>query len=411
MQKNLRWKLLTVAVVTALSIWSFTPPSQKVALGLDLKGGAHFVLEVRTDDAVRLETETTSEQLRVAANEAKIPVTARVVGLDSFVIEGVPGPMDQQFRTLADQQTTLSFTREASGAGSHTFRMRPNIAVQRRTEAVTQSIQTIERRINELGVAEPTVAPYGSTDNQILVQLPGLSDINRAKNIIGQTAVLELTLVEAGPAADQASLLQGVNGQVPPDLEVVGGAAPGMGAAYYLVRRVPAVSGRDLRNARPTLDEFNTPAVSFSLNTEGAVKFGRVTGENIGRYLAIVLDNQVMSAPRIEGQIEREGRITGTFTPQEANDLALVLRSGALPATLTYLEQREVGPSLGADSIRAGVTASIVGLLLVTLFMLVYYKLAGINALVSITLNLVILLGFMAYLGAVMTLPALPASS
>ena len=407
MHKNLRWKLLTIAIVTGLSIWSFTPPSQKVALGLDLKGGAHFVLEVRTDDAVRLETETTSEQLRVAANESKIPVTARVAGLDTFVIEQVPPGLDQQFRTLADQQTTLSFTREASGGGTHTFRMRPNIAVQRRTEAVTQSIQTIERRINELGVAEPTVAPYGSTENQILVQLPGLSDINRAKNIIGQTAVLELTLVEAGPAADQASLLQGANGQVPPDLEVVGGVAPGMGSAYYLVRKVPAVSGRDLRNARPTLDEFNTPAVSFSLNSEGAVKFGRVTGENIGRYLAIVLDNQVMSAPRIEGQIEREGRITGTFTPQEANDLALVLRSGALPATLTYLEQREVGPSLGADSIRAGVTASIVGLLLVTCFMLMYYRLAGINAFVSVALNLTILLGFMAYLGAVMTLPGI----
>jgi preprotein translocase subunit SecD len=407
MQKNLRWKLLTIAIVAGLSIWSFTPPSRKVALGLDLKGGAHFVLEVRTDDAVRLETETTSEQLRVAANEAKIPVTARVVALDSFVIEGVPPAMDQQFRTLADQQTTLSFTREASGAGTHTFRMRPNIAVQRRTEAVTQSIQTIERRINELGVSEPTVAPYGSTENQILVQLPGLSDINRAKNIIGQTAVLELTLVEAGPAADQASLLQGTGGQVPPDLEVVGGAAPGMGAAYYLVRKVPAVTGRDLRNARQTLDEFNKPAVSFSLNSEGAVKFGRVTGENVGRYLAIVLDNQVMSAPRVEGQIEREGRITGTFTPQEANDLALVLRSGALPATLTYLEQREVGPSLGRDSIRAGVLASLAGAALVAIFMLFYYRLSGINAILSVLLNVVILLGFMSYLGAVMTLPGI----
>ena len=407
MQKNLRWKLLTIAIVTGLSIWSFTPPSQKVALGLDLKGGAHFVLEVRTDDAVRLETETTSEQLRVAANEAKIPVTARVTGLDSFVIEGVPGPMDQQFRVLADQQTTLSFTREASGAGTHAFRMRPNIAVQRRSEAVTQSIQTIERRINELGVSEPTVAPYGSTENQILVQLPGLSDINRAKTIIGQTAVLELTLVEAGPAADQATLLQGVNGQVPPDLEVIGGAAPGMGAAYYLVRKVPAVTGRDLRNARPTLDEFNTPAVSFSLNSEGAVKFGRVTGDNIGRYLAIVLDNQVMSAPRIDGQIEREGRITGTFTPQEANDLALVLRSGALPAALTYLEQREVGPTLGRDSIRAGVLASLAGAGLVALFMVFYYRLSGINAIVSVLLNIVILMGFMSYLGAVMTLPGI----
>jgi preprotein translocase subunit SecD len=287
--------------------------------------------------------------------------------------------------------------------------MRPNVAVQRRTEAVTQAIQTIERRINELGVSEPTVAPYGATDDQILVQLPGLSDINRAKNIIGQTALLELALVEAGPAADRASLLQPSNGVVPPDTEVVSGAplAPGAGAAFYLVRSVPAVTGRDLRTARPTLDEYNMPAVSFSLNSEGASKFSRATTDNVGRMLAIVLDNQVMSAPRIEGPIDREGRITGTFSQQEANDLALVLRSGALPAALTYLEQREVGPSLGADSIRAGVTASLVGLVLVTLFMLVYYRLAGINAFVSIALNLTILMGFMAYLGAVMTLPGI----
>lgn len=408
MHKNLRWKLVTIAVVTGLSIWAFTPPSRKVALGLDLKGGAHFVLGVKTDDAVRLETETSAEQLRVAAKDAGIAITTRVTALDAFVAEGVPPAQDQAFRTLADQQTSLTFTREASGGGVHTFRMRPNIAVQRRTEAVTQSIQTIERRINELGVSEPTVAPYGTTDDQILVQLPGLSDIERAKNIIGQTAILELTLVESGPTSDQASLLQSVGGQVPPDLRVIAGrTGAGTGTGYYLVRKVPVVTGRDLRNARPTLDEFNTPAVSFSLNSEGAAKFGRATGDNVGRQLAIVLDNQIMSAPRIEGQIEREGRITGTFTPQEANDLALVLRSGALPASLTYLEQREVGPSLGADSIRAGVTASLVGLTLVTLFMLSYYKLAGINAFISIVLNMTILLGFMAYLGAVMTLPGI----
>jgi preprotein translocase subunit SecD len=409
MQKNLRWKLITIAVVTALAAWSFVPPSEKIALGLDLKGGAHFVLQVRTDDAVRLETETTAEQLRAALQEAGVPVTTRVNSLDEFVVEGVPSASDQQFRTIADQQLALLFTREPGAGGVYTFRMRPNIAVQRRTEAVTQAIQTIERRINELGVSEPTVAPYGSTDDQILVQLPGLSDITRAKNIIGQTALLELSLVEAGPASDRATLLQASNGQVPPDTEVVSGAGltPGAGAAFYLIRSAPAITGRDLRNARPTLDEYNTPAVSFSLNSEGAMKFGRVTTDNIGRYLAIVLDNQVVSAPRIEGPIDREGRITGTFTQQEANDLALVLRSGALPAALTYLEQREVGPSLGADSIRAGVTASIVGLLLVTVFMLVYYRLAGINAFVSIALNLTILLGFMAYLGAVMTLPGI----
>jgi preprotein translocase subunit SecD len=409
MQKNLRWKLLTIAIVTGLAVWSFTPPSQKIRLGLDLKGGAHFVLEVRTDDAVRLETETTAEQLRAAAKDAGVAVETRVAGLDTFAVENVPPASDQQFRGLADQYTTAAFTREASGPGTYTFRMRPNIAAQRRTEAVTQAIQTIERRINELGVAEPTVAPYGSTEDQILVQLPGLSDINRAKNIIGQTALLELTLVEAGPAPDQASLLQTYNGQVPPDLEIVSGASnvPGGGAAFYLVRRAPAITGRDLRNARPTLDEYNQPAVSFSLNSDGASRFGAVTRENVGRFLAIVLDNQVVSAPRIDGVIEREGRITGTFSPEEANDLALVLRSGALPAGLTYLEQREVGPTLGRDSIRAGVVASLAGALLVATFMVFYYRLSGINAITSVVLNVVILVGFMAYLDAAMTLPGI----
>ena len=163
-----------------------------------------------------------------------------------------------------------------------------------------------------------------------------------------------------------------------------------------------------MRNAKPTLDELNLPAVSFTLNGEGVSKFSRVTGENVGRQLAIVLDGQVESAPRIESKISQpEARITGSFTQQEAADLSLTLRSGALPAALKLQESREVGPTLGAESVRAGITASLVGLGLVTLFMLLYYKLAGINALMSISLNLIILMGFMAYMGAVMTLPGI----
>ena len=176
---------------------------------------------------------------------------------------------------------------------------------------------------------------------------------------------------------------------------------------YYLVRRVAGITGRDLRNARPTLDENNRPAVSFSLNRDGAAKFGTFTQANIGRQLGIVLDNRVQSAPAIQSRIDDEGRITGTFTTQEAQDLSLKLRSGALPANLTYLEERMVGPSLGADSIRAGITAALGGLFLVTLFMLIYYKAAGFNALLSIAVNLTILLGLMAYAGATMTLPGI----
>ena len=176
---------------------------------------------------------------------------------------------------------------------------------------------------------------------------------------------------------------------------------------YYLLKKTPVVSGRDLRNARPSIDENNRPAVQFYLKADGATRFGQFTGGNIGRYLAIVLDERVITAPVIEGRITDEGRISGSFTQQEANDLALTLRSGALPASLTYLEERTVGPSLGADSIRAGVMASITGLTLVTLFMLVYYKLSGVNAVVAMAINLLVLLALMVYFQATMTLPGI----
>src|SRR6266436_6711286 len=174
-----------------------------------------------------------------------------------------------------------------------------------------------------------------------------------------------------------------------------------------MVKKVAAVSGTDLRNARVSVDENNRPAVSFTLSNEGGRKFGKVSGGNVGRQLAIILDGKVQSAPTLESRITTEGRITGSFTPEEVQNLSLILRSGALPATLTYLQERTIGPSLGADAIRSGVTASVVGLLLVISFMLVYYKLSGVNAVIALTLNLIILLGLMAYIGAVMTLPGI----
>jgi preprotein translocase subunit SecD len=289
--------------------------------------------------------------------------------------------------------------------------MRPNVVVRTRESAVEQALQTIERRVNEFGVSEPIVLPYGSTgSDQIIVQLPGVDDVARAKSLIQNTARLEIKLVEAGPMSDQAQLLAPYGGKVPPEMEVVPGASPTPNdptQMYYLVRRTAGVTGNQLRNARQILDEYGLPAVGFTMTNDGATRFGRLTGENVGRQLAVILDNRVQSAPVIESRIDREGRITGSFTAQQAADLALVLRSGALPASLSYLEERTVGPTLGADSVRAGVTASIGGLVLVTLFMLAYYKLGGINAFVSIGLNLIILLGFMAYLGAAMTLPGI----
>lgn len=414
MNRNVQWKLLAVVAVTAASAAAIYPPADRIRLGLDLEGGVHMVLRVQTDDALRVESETAAEQLGEQLELQGITV-ASVSAVEPTVIrvEGAPGDRDAEFRRIADDQLSASYDREAGAGGAYTFTMRAPVESTLRDESVRQALQTIERRVNELGVAEPIVAPYSVGGHQILVQLPGVSDVARAKEIIRNTALLELKIVEDGPAATREDLLESRNGVTPPEMEVVSGASggfePGAAAstAYYLVRRVAAVTGRDLRNARPSLDEFNQPAVSFSFNREGAARFGEVTGANIGRNLAVILDGRVQTAPRIESRINAEGRITGSFTQQEAADLSLVLRSGALPASLTYLEERTVGPTLGADSVRAGVAASVAGLVAVAVFMLFYYRLAGINAIVAVAMNLLILMGFMAYVGAVLTLPGI----
>jgi preprotein translocase subunit SecD len=411
MVKNLRWKIVFIVVVIGLAVWSFYPPNQKVRLGLDLKGGVHLVLRVQTDDALKLETQTTADRLAEQLKTGNIPVGGVIVNnATSFTVNGVPPDQDAAFRNLLTE-VEVNYERSTGSGGSYTFSLRPNIVVQLREDTVNQALQTIERRVNELGVAEPIVARHSAAD-QILVQLPGVTDVGRAKEIIRSTAQLELKQVEQGPFSDENAARAALGGNVPPEMQLLPGtieAGPGQPAStgYYVVRRVPAVTGRDLRNARPTLDENNRPAVSFSLNQEGARKFGNFTQANIGRQLGIVLDNRVQSAPVIQSRIDDEGRITGNFTNQEAQDLSLKLRSGALPANLTYLEERTVGPSLGADSVRAGVMSAAGGLLMVTLFMLFYYRLAGFNALISIAINLIMLLGLMAYAGATMTLPGI----
>jgi len=410
MSKNLRWKLLTILVVVGLSIWAFTPPADKVRLGLDLKGGVHLVMRVQTDDALRVETESTSDRVRETLRTQAITASGvTVAGPTEFRVTGVPSAQDAQFRqAIADLEPM--YDRSQSGT-DYTLRLKPIVITQLRDETVNQALQTIERRVNELGVAEPVVARHSAAD-QVLVQLPGVSDVNRAKEIIRSTSLLELKLVEQGPFADEAQARQAYANNLPPDLqilpgnsEVTAGAPPT--TVYYVVGRVAGVTGRDLRNARPSLDVHNRPAVSFSLNAEGATKFGNFTQSNINRLLGVVLDGRVNTVATIQSRIDGEGRITGNFTQQEAMDRAQVLRSGALPASLTYLEERTVGPSLGAESVRAGVYASAGGLAFVLLFMLVYYKLAGFNAFVSISVNLIMLLGLMAYAGAVMTLPGI----
>jgi preprotein translocase subunit SecD len=397
MDKKLRWRALAIIAVVAVSVWGFTDfravgnalqgkaaagdRLTNVRLGLDLQGGVHLVLRVQTDDALRLDTETTMEQLQEAV-EGKGLTGVTFAGVDPtrFKVEGVPQAQDAAFREAAIEVETR-FNRESGAGGAYQFVMKPNLAVQLREDAVEQALQTIERRVNELGVAEPIVARTGAAGDQIMVQLPGVANPQRAKDIIRSTALLELKIVEDGPASTKEQLLQARSGVLPGNMEVVPGVsdtgAPGERAetVYFLVRKVAAVTGRDLRNAKPTLDENGRPAVGFSLNQDGARKFGKATGENIGRRLAIILDGRVQSAPVIEDRIFDEGRISGTFTQQEVQDLSLVLRSGALPASLIYLEERTVGPSLGAESIRSGVTAALGGLGLVVIFLLLRFLL------------------------------------
>ncbi len=410
MSKTMQWKLLTIVAVVGLAIWAFMPPQEKVRLGLDLKGGVHLVMRVQTDDALRVEAEGSADRLRETLRTQAIGVTGITVAAPGeFRVTGVPSAQDSQFRQ-ATVDLDVNYDRAQSGS-DYTFRLKPNVVSVLREETVNQALQTIERRVNELGVAEPIVARHSAAD-QILVQMPGVTEVNRAKEVIRSTALLELKLVEQGPFPDEASARQAFAGNVPPDIQILPGNSEGTPGAppstvYYALRRVAGVTGRDLRTARPSLDQNNRPAVSFSLNPEGANKFGTFTQANINRLLAVVLDGRVNTVATIQGRIDSEGQITGNFSQQDAMDRALVLRSGALPASLTYLEERTVGPSLGADSVRAGVYASAGGLAFVLLFMLVYYKLAGFNAFVSISVNLILLLGMMAYAGAVMTLPGI----
>jgi preprotein translocase subunit SecD len=422
--KNLRWKVITIVtafvVFFALGVYpilasrySLPAPAwllaKQLKLGLDLKGGVHLVLRVHTDEALQASTMTAGEQLRERLRAASINVGAiSATSPTSFRVEGVPQDRDAEFRRIADEQVATNYERNPGAGGTYEFVMRPNIANNMREQTVVQALQTIDRRVNELGVAEPSLSRYGASNDQLLVQLPGVTEVARAKEVIRSTAQLQLKLVEAGPIPTREALLQQYNGQVPNDMDVVQGLGGGEGgSSFYLVRKVAGITGQDLRGAQSILDENGRPAVRFMLTAEGSRKFSRLTGENVGRFLAIILDNRVHSAPRIESRIQDEGRITGTGTTQETEDLALTLRSGALPASMSYLEERVIGPTLGADSVRAGVLASLMGLSLVVLFMLVYYRLSGINAIVAMVTNLIILIGLMAYFGASMTLPGI----
>ena len=401
----IRRRVLVILAVAVLSAWSIYPPEETITLGLDLNGGVHLVLRVDTDDALRAETGATAERLQEALRRGNVQFT-RIAPTSptEFVVAGIQD--DVAFRSAAaESESDFERLREPGG---YRFRMRPNAVAQLREATVQQALETIERRVNELGVAEAVVARY-TRQNQILVELPGVSDVDGAKQIIQSTAQLRLTLVEQGPFASRDAALQASHSAVPADVEILPGrseGASGGGAVFYAVRRVPAVTGSDLRNARQSADEFNRPAVAFTLKQDASRRFAAFTEQNIGRLMATVIDDRVASVATIVSRIDGEGQIVG-MSREEMLEQLITLRSGALPADLEYVEERMIGPSLGRTSVRAGVLASIGGLALVTVFVVAYYKRTGLNALVSIVLNLLILLGFVAYIPVALTLPGI----
>ncbi len=424
MTQRIRTRMLIIFGVTALSVYLFAgfPPSlpkirERIRLGLDLRGGTHLVLQVVTDDAIRAETDQAIESVRQLLQTDNIVFRqlSRTAN-NTFTAAGVDPSKDQDFRRVINERFPDWEIVSTTGDVPNTYTMRLKTPQEQayREQSVDQAINTIRNRIDDIGVAEVNIQKHGGPgENEILVQLPGLDDPARVKGIIQSTALLELKLVEAGPFSDQASAAQAYGGAIPSNLELLASRdrEPGAtGNSLYLIQRIASVTGRDLKGAFPSRDENGRPAVSFNLTADGAQRFGRVTEQNVGKQLAIVLDGRIQSAPRINSRITDSGIITGGvggFAPQEAQDLALVLRSGALPASIVYLQEQVVGPSLGADSIRQGILASVIALTAVVLFVLFYYRLSGVNATIAMLLNLIILFGAMAYFGATLTLPGI----
>jgi preprotein translocase subunit SecD len=391
----------------------------KIRLGLDLKGGMHLVMQVVTDDAINQTVDDGVQTVRDQAARKGITFTdvRRVLpdpkvqpppaNPSAFQVEGVEPARVKDMEDLLRDFFRQDWDIRQRGEGSFAVRMTDNHVRDTKRRTVQEAIRTLERRVNELGVAEPVIAEHGDQGDQILIQLPGVSDPEAAKRVIQKTAQLSLRIVEDSASSPEA-LLQPHAGKVPPNMEMMSALGETEGQrTYYLVRREPIVTGRDLKTARVGVDENNQPDVEFSLNAQGAEKFKRETGRNVGRLLAVILDGTVDQVATIQTQIGAQGRITGRFTTQEADERAKVLRAGALPASLRPLQELTVGPSLGQDSIRSGVLAAAAAMLFITVFMLFYYRLSGLNAVVALAANLVILLGAMAYSKATLTLPGI----
>lgn len=413
MNRSVIWKVglvIAVLVIFAVALIPTQSNPEPIRRGLDLKGGTHLVMRVNVNDAVRLEVDQAMEMLKNQATKNNLPaVTTRRLNDLSFAAAIPSGISSAEYERIG-KDYLVTFDQSRGADGSLVFKMKPAALTQLERDTITQAVETIRNRIDALGVTEPIIAPEGN--DRIVIQLPGVDDPARVKDIIKTTAQLQFRIVEGSPAPDANSVLASLPADVKNEVDILPGNREDelgrvSGTEYYAVRKNVPVSGRDLKNARVQKGRLGEPVIGFSLTPDGAPKFGQLTGANVNRRLAIVLDNKVVSAPNIKSQITDQGVIEGSFTNEQANDLALILRSGSLPASLTTLEERTVGPSLGRDSIRQGVLASIIGFALVIIAVVVYYRGAGINAVLALLLNLVILLGMLAYFHATLTLPGI----
>jgi preprotein translocase subunit SecD len=428
---NIKNQTLKVVLIFAVLIFflfgifgipkSFTPAGllasmqERIHLGLDLKGGTHLILQVQVNDAINADSDRAVERLRddfktknIVYAELSKPNPQQ--NPDVISIKGVAPNSISDLRSLvADRLPDYDLT--SGPDNSFTLSMKPSIAKDTKTKAQQQAIETIRNRIDLLGVNEPVIQEHGLGDYQILVQLPGVDDPARVKEIMQSTAMLEIRQAIGGPYGSEQEAMTANGGLIPANgLLMKGKNIGGQGGntdSYWIITRASAVSGNDLRSADAGRDENGRPDVKFTLTGEGGRRFYAFTSAHVGERLAVVLDNKVMEVATIQEAIRDEGRITGAFTEQQTQDLSLTLRSGALPAGIKYLEERTVGPSLGADSIHAGVRAALFGMIAVMVFMLVYYKFAGINADLGLLLNLVILLGFLGFTSATLTLPGI----
>jgi preprotein translocase subunit SecD len=390
----------------------------RIHLGLDLKGGTHLIMQVQVNDAVRAETQQTIEDLKATLRRrniefADITQPSPATDPDRILISKVPLDQSSDLRDIVSNQLP-DYDITSTNQNDWVLNMKPASLSRLKNQTVTQSIDTIRNRIDQLGVTEPVIEPYGIGNYEILVELPGVSNPARVERIMQSTAMLDVRQAFGGPYPSEQAALAANNGILPENTEVLPGrpveTREGTSiSAYYVVSKEPAITGRDLRagGASVGMDENNRPDVDFLLTNEGGRKFANFTGSHIGDQLAVVLDKKVMEVATIQQQIKDQGRITGGFTEQSAKDLALVLNSGALPASIRYIEESTVGPSLGADSIREGIESAVIGMTAVLIFMLIYYRGAGVNADIALILNLLILLGFMGFSGATLTLPGI----